>query len=94
MSQGVYHGGGLYAMGTRCSPLFVIRCCHTGSKWCKRRLKLNEKLQVYAIGDSVRKPLDGSTHVALMNVQGLMPLKMLYRGVEALCLVLPGRGVN
>jgi hypothetical protein len=70
--------------------LLLLRCCHAKSKWCKRRLKWYEQLQLYEISDSVIKPLDEETCVALVNVQGLTPLKMLYGGVEALFYVLPG----
>jgi hypothetical protein len=38
----------------------------------------------------VIKPLDEENCVALANVQGLTPLKMLYGGVETLFSVLPG----
>jgi hypothetical protein len=74
------------------NPLFLLRCCHTESKWFKRRLKLYEQLQLYDISDSVIKPLDEEICVALVNVQCLTPLKMLYGGVEALFSVLPGGG--
>jgi hypothetical protein len=73
--------------------LLLLRCCHAKSKWCKRRLKWYEQLQLYEISDSVIKPLDEETCVALVvNVQGLTPLKMLYGGVETLFSVLPGGG--
>jgi hypothetical protein len=74
------------------NPLLLLRCCHAESKWCNRRLKLYEQLQLYDISDSVIKPLDEETCVALVNVQGLTPLKMLYGGVDTLFSVLP-RGV-
>jgi hypothetical protein len=51
---------------------------------------LYEQLQLYDISDSVIKPLDEEICVALVNVQGFTPLKMLYGGVEALFSVLRG----
>jgi hypothetical protein len=93
ISPGVYHGDGLFPMNKGHNPLFLLRCCHAESKWCKIRLKLYEQLQMYDISDSVIKPLDEETRVALVNVQGLTPLKMIYGRVEALFSVLPGGGV-
>jgi hypothetical protein len=49
---------------------------------------------MYDISDSVLKQFDEETSVALLNVQGLAPLKILHRGIEALFSVLPGRSVN
>jgi hypothetical protein len=54
---------------------------------------MNKQLQLYDISDSVLNLLDDAPRVALVNVQGLMPLKMLYIGVEALFLVLLGGGL-
>jgi hypothetical protein len=91
ISPGVYHGDGLFPINKGHNPLLLLRCCHAESKWCKRRLKLYEQLQLYDISDSFIKPLDEETCVALVvNVQGLTPLKMLYGGVETLFSVLPG----
>jgi hypothetical protein len=92
ISPGVYHGDGIFPMNKGRNPLLLLRCCHAESNWCKRRLKLYEQLQLYDISDSVIKPLDEETCVALVNVQGLTPLNMLYGGVETLFLVLPGGG--
>jgi hypothetical protein len=77
-------------MSVTYNPLFVLRSCHSASKWCRRRLKRNEHLQLYGISDSVLKQLKEETSIALLNVQGLTQLKMLHRGIEALFYVLPG----
>jgi hypothetical protein len=90
----VYHGYGLFPTNKSRNPLFLLRCCHAEPKWCKRRLKLYEQLQLYDISDSMIKLLDEDICVALVNVQGLTPLKMLYGGVEALFSVLRGGGVD
>jgi hypothetical protein len=82
ISPGVYHGDGLFPMNIGRNPLLLLGCFHAESKWCKRRLKLYEQLQLYEISDSVIRPLDEETCMALVNVQGLTPLKMLYGGVE------------
>jgi hypothetical protein len=92
VDEGIFHGDGLYHMGMNCNPLFVLRSCHAESKWCRRRLAFNEQLQLYDVSDSVLKCLDEEARVALVNVQGLTPLKMLYRGVEVLFSVLRGGG--
>jgi hypothetical protein len=55
-------------------------------------LKKSEQLQLYDISDTVIKQLNEKTSIALLNVQGLTPLKMLHRGIEALFSVLPGGG--
>jgi hypothetical protein len=68
-------------MSVTYNPLFVLRSCHSATKWCRQRLKRNELLQMYDITDSVLKHLNEETSVALLNVQGLTPLKMsFYRG--------------
>jgi hypothetical protein len=90
ISPGVYHEDGLFPLNKGRSPLLLLRCYHAESKWCKRRLKLYEQLQLYDISDSVIKPLYEETCVALVNVKGLTPLKMLYGGVETFFPVLPG----
>jgi hypothetical protein len=92
--KGIFHGDGLYPMSVTYNPLFVLRSCHYATKWCRRRLKRNELLQMYNISDSVLKQLNEETSVALLNVQGLTPLKMLHREIEALFSVLPGGGVK
>jgi hypothetical protein len=92
--QGIFHGDGLYPMGVTYNPLFVLRSCHSASKWCRRRLKRNELLKLYDISDTVLKKLNEENSVALLNVQGLTPLKMLHRGIEALFSVLRGGGVE
>jgi hypothetical protein len=74
------------------NPLFVLRSCHSATKWCSRLLKRNDLLQLYDISDSVLKQLKEETSVALLHVQGLMPLKMLHREIEALFSVLTGGG--
>jgi hypothetical protein len=79
-------------MSVTYNPLFVLRSCHSASTWCIRHLKRNELLQLYDISDSVLKKLHEETSAALLNVQGLTPLKMLHRGIEALFYVLLGGG--
>jgi hypothetical protein len=90
VSPQVFHGDGLFTMNKGRNPFLLLRCCHAESKWCKRRLKLYEQLQLYDISYSVIKPLDEETCVTLVNVQGLTPLKMLYGGAETLFSVLSG----
>jgi hypothetical protein len=79
-------------MSVTYNPLFVLRSCHSASKWCRRRLKRNEHLHLYDISDTVIKQLNEETSISLLNVQGLTPLKMLQRGIEALFSDLPGGG--
>jgi hypothetical protein len=68
MCQCMYHGDGLYHMGTSSNPLCVLQCLDAECKWCKRRFKLNDQLQLYDISKSALKPLDDDTCVALANV--------------------------
>jgi hypothetical protein len=88
--KGIFHGDGLYPMSVTYNPLFVLRSCHSASKWCNRCLKRNEQLQMYDSSDNVLKQLNEETNIALLNVQVLRPLKMLYRGILALFSILPG----
>jgi hypothetical protein len=76
--KGIFHGDGLYPMSVTYNPLFVLISCHYANSWCRQRLKRNELLQLYDISDSVLKQLNEETSVALLNVQGLMPMKMLH----------------
>jgi hypothetical protein len=88
--KGIFHGDGLYTMSVTYNPLFVLRSCHSASKWCTKCLKRKEKLQLYGISDTVLKQLNEETSIALLNVQGLTPFKMLHRGIGASFSVLPG----
>jgi hypothetical protein len=90
--KGILYHDGLYPMSVTYNPLFVLRSCHSASKWCKRRLKRNEQLQLYDISDTVLKQLNEETSIAFINVQGLTPLKMLHRGIEGFFSVIPGGG--
>jgi hypothetical protein len=56
--KGIFHSDGLYPMSVTYNPLVVLRSCHSASKWCKRRLKRNEQLQLYDISDTVLKKLN------------------------------------
>jgi hypothetical protein len=37
--KGIFHGDGLYPMSVTYNPSFVLRRCHSVTKWCRRRLK-------------------------------------------------------
>jgi hypothetical protein len=37
--KSIFHGDGFYPMSVTYNPLFVLRSCHSASKWCKIRLK-------------------------------------------------------
>jgi hypothetical protein len=76
--KGIFHGDGLYPMSVTYNPLFVLRSCHSTSKWCRRHLKRDEHLQLYDISDRVLKQLNEETCIALLNKQVLTPLKMLH----------------
>jgi hypothetical protein len=90
--KGIFYGDALYPMSVTYNPLFVLRSCHSVSKWCKIGLKRNELIQMYYISDTVLTQLNEETSVALLNVQGLTPLKMLHREIEALFSLLRGGG--
>jgi hypothetical protein len=78
--KGIFHGDGLYPMSVTCNPLFVLISWHSASKWCRRRLKRNEQLNLYDISDTVLKQLNEETSITLLNVQGLTPLKNCIEG--------------
>jgi hypothetical protein len=68
IDQGISLGYGFYPMDMNYNLLFVPRSCYAESKWCLRRLTLNEQLQLYDISNIVRKCLYDYACVALVNV--------------------------
>jgi hypothetical protein len=92
VSPGVFHGDGLYPMNRSRSPYFLLRSKYAVSGWCKRRLKVDELLQVYDVNDVICKRMTLQQRSQLVSIPQLTPFKILVAATDLVLNNLPGGG--
>jgi hypothetical protein len=92
VSPGVFHGDGLYPMTRSRSPYFLLRSKYAVSGWCKRHLRVDELLQVYAVNDGICKRMMLQQRSQLVAIRQLTPFKILVAATDLVLNNLPGGG--
>jgi hypothetical protein len=90
VSPGVFHGDGLYPMTRSRSPYFLLRSKYALSGWCKRRLRVDELLQVYNVNDVICKRMTLQQRSQLVATPQLTPFKILVAATNLVLNILPG----
>jgi hypothetical protein len=90
VSPGVFHGDGLYPMNRSRSPYFLLRSKYAVSGWCKRRLRVDELLQVYDVNDVICKRMTLQQRSQLVAIPQLTPFKILVAATDLVLNNLPG----
>jgi hypothetical protein len=93
VSPGVFHGDGLYPMTRSRSPYFLLRSKYAASGWCKRRLRVDEILQVHNVNDVICKRMTLQQRSHLVATPQLTPFKILVAETNFVLDNLPGGGV-
>jgi hypothetical protein len=74
------------------SPYFLLRSKYAVSGWCKRRLKVDELLQVYDVNDVICKRMTLQQRSQLVAIPQLTPFKILVAATDLVLNNLPGGG--